>query len=133
MSEQKTKQYGDNFYLLFEAKRVEIIDPELNIVDLYLRRVEREHGVRWENFLKENDALMNEIFAALENLKLFETLCAQRKILMRAGDWAAVEIFEAQNNLDSLGISAWAVLSPLLELAGSLMAKYEINPREFFG
>lgn len=132
-SEQSHAQYGNNFYLLFEAIRIESTHPEYGIIEIYLRRAEKLYAEQWKKFLDENASLMNEIMVALEGINNYSLLCEKYIELLRARDWDQADLFAKDTNLKSVGIAAWNVLNPLLEKAGRKMAEYGIDQEEFFG
>ncbi|PWU23773.1 hypothetical protein C5B42_01965 [Candidatus Cerribacteria bacterium 'Amazon FNV 2010 28 9'] len=130
---QEHHQYGNNFYMLFEAKKVALTDPQRMMSDTYLKKAEQLYALQWDAFLNENAVLIEEIFSALEGVAEYVALRKRYKELLKTGELEQADRFDEDTNFELVGVEAWNVLNPLLKEAGRRMAEYGIEQQVFFG
>lgn len=123
--------WGNNFYMLFLARRREARNPNDTLVTTYLRKAE-SLGKPWQDFLSQNEALLTEIDSALSEWeilaaieKLYRDLCVARK-------FDEADAFDGRLH-NRLGMKAIAIpiyekLNPLLEQAAAAIKAVGIEP-----
>jgi hypothetical protein len=128
------KQFGNNFYLIFESLKRQKTDPDAAIVTVYLRRMEKKYRAKWKRFLKENTDLIKEIQEVLEQKKQYDELLSLfMKLLRNPKAKHLVERVGKEINFESVGVKAWNKINPLLERASVIMNTYGIEAEEFYG
>jgi len=127
-------QFGNNFYLLFLARR-RADDPEDILVKVYLKRAEAL-GIPWGKFLADNQSLIQEIDQSLDGTKPYKDLLRYYiQLLKQKRNEDADRLDSAAGDplgIEGLGMFAWDRINPLLEKAAEKMRKVGIEPEQFF-
>lgn len=130
MSETSHSQYGNNFFLLFEAIRTGSNASEF--ASIKLKKAEGLGGV-WEVFLQENNQLIKAAVDALNKVEQYRILMQQYNQLNKAKKWDEADDFEKDTNFELVGINAWNNLNPILKEIGEKMAEYNMDEKDFWG
>ena len=132
----RIERFGNNFYLLFLARRIERENPEDITVNIYLRRAEALDRP-WRDFLERNTGLLLAIDQALQEAEIYFALMDYCTDLGNSGQYNAMTEFmwsvDPQFGLIPIGMAVWDKLNPLLEQAAGAMQQVGINPQEFSG
>lgn len=128
------EQFGDNFYLLFEARRIRDSHPRALIIK-HLEKAEAL-GEVWQRFLIENNQLLAELDEILAEEDIYrEILRLLRDIsfTVSVNDADAFERrFHPTIGINVIGIPIWRRLNTLLKQAAEAMEKVGINPTQFY-
>lgn len=141
VSEMDSRQFGNNFYLLFIARKRLLENPEKNLNDtlvkIYLRRAE-QYGDAWQKFTNNNLDLLKRIDQLLdgEHKEYTEISGFALKLLNNRFYDMYEQLDTAVDHplgLDAIGIRVWRKFNPLLKDAASKMQDCGIPPEKFFG
>lgn len=134
-AEQRT-QFGDNFFLLFNALRARNAGQARHLFfDVYLERIE-SLGDPWKRFEGANRELFESIYRVLEDKKGFDELFRAYSNAFfsrrRENIEALREATGHPRGIDAIGDYYWGQLNPLLEEAATRMEAAGIDPTQFY-
>jgi len=125
-------QYGNNFYRLFLALERQKNNRSSGALTYLLEHAETSYSSEWTKFLEENQDLLQRIFDAFQPIAVYTSLQTQYLEFLRKKDFEGAEVFAGTNNVDQIAVEAWGKLNILLQEAGSLMATYGIDEKDFY-
>lgn len=135
--EETYTQFGNNFFVLFQALKPEKSNLDPALVEKYhlkIKRAEKLYGHKWRKFFGDNAGLIFDIQEALKQLELSKELFRRYKTLVDntktndLGDSAFEEM-----NLKDINAGVWHKLNPLLGEVSQAMARAGIRPEDFYG
>jgi hypothetical protein len=123
-------QYRNNFFLVFDAFRIEG-KSDLLFVNLYINKARKFS--EWQKFMDDNVELIDNINHALEHLSKCRLLQKEYTELVAEGQFQEARDFRVLHDIEMLQKTSWDRLNPLLEEASGIMSEYGIDGEEFEG
>ncbi len=115
-------QFGNNFYMLFEALEIVKSNPNSGLVETYLRIMEKKYGEKWTQFIKDNADLMSQISKVIKQKLVYNPILYSMHDLLSNPKTRHLAIaLSKEIKLTSIEIDIWNALNPLLKKASEAM------------
>lgn len=123
-------QFGNNFYLVFKARKFRNSSLGSGINKAYMDRAEAL-GEPWQRFLVENVQLLAEIDDALTEEDIYSDILALFRDFYSAHDFDGGDSYDRRFDptlgINAIGIPIWQRLNHLLQQAAEAMKKAGIQ------
>lgn len=127
-------QFGNNFYMLFVARRAP--DKVPHLVTTYLKIAE-SFGEPWQRFLSDNADLLAEMDKVLSDEEIYSDILRLFRSFYRIRDFDGGDAFDVRIHpelgIHAIGIPIWNRLNSLLERAAERMRVAGLDPEQFYG
>lgn len=132
--EEQINQFGNNFYLLFEAMKAKKLNINSALVPIYLERAEELYGEKWKKFLEDNNSLMNLIAEVLKEKEIYDKLHSLYIDLIFKAKASEEFIDRVMKDTNFIAVQKdiWKKLNSLLKQASEAMITCGIKPETFY-
>lgn len=134
MSEELDSGFqGNNFYCLFQARRIFESNPENWFARVYLNPMEMSCREEWSRFLDMGSDLLVRIDSVLETRDILMNDSDKVRDLLMKGNFKQAGELETELDLPNRTQQLWQTLGPLLLEAAWMMEQNGIDPTSIGG